>query len=117
MRLAEEAEAAAASAATATTEAAAEAAAAEAEAAATAAEQAASDATEAATDAATGAGDSLAELLTVEGFDFDSVAKVLNESDLGAVQKNVLTQGLKAAQDNPELLGPLLDSAREALGL
>ena len=57
------------------------------------------------------------ELLTVDGFDLDKVSEMIDGSDLGAFQKTALTSGLKAAQDNPDLLKTTLEKIREALGL
>ena len=59
----------------------------------------------------------MSELLTVDGFNLEKVSTMLADSDLGAVQKTVLTKGLEAAQDNPELLSTALEKIREALGL
>ena len=59
----------------------------------------------------------MAELLTVDGFDMEKVSTMLEESDLGAVQKGLLTKGLEAAQNNPEMLGTALEKIREALGM
>ena len=42
---------------------------------------------------------------------------MVEESELGALQKTVLTKGLKSAQDNPELLQVALEKIREALGM
>ncbi len=59
----------------------------------------------------------MAELLTVDGFDMEKVSTMLEESDLDAVQKGLLTEGLEAAQNNPEMLGTALEKIREALGM
>ncbi|MDG1353440.1 MAG: translation initiation factor 3, partial [Sulfitobacter sp.] len=75
---------------------------------------AATDTAAAATDAASG---SMMELLTVDGFNLEKVTTMLEGSDLGAVQKTMLTNGLKAAQDNPDLLKSALDAVRQALGM
>jgi hypothetical protein len=56
-------------------------------------------------------------LLTLEGFNLEKVTEMLEGSELGALQKTVLGEGLKAAQDNPELLKVALDAVREALGM
>lgn len=57
------------------------------------------------------------ELLTVDGFNLEKVTEMVENSDLGTLQKTMLNKGLKAAQDNPELLKTALDSVREALGM
>jgi hypothetical protein len=103
-----ESAAAEAAAAAATEAAAAQAAAAEAEASAAAAAQAAAE--EEVTPPT-------AELLTVEGFDLEKVTAMVQVSDLDAVQKTVLEQGLKAAQDSPDMLKAALASVRQALGM
>jgi hypothetical protein len=97
-----------------------------------AATETAAEATEAATDVVTEeaaaevaeevaeevAGDvSITDLLTVDGFDLDKVQTLLDDSDLGALQKTALTTGLNSVKDNPELLGDVLTKIREALGL
>ena len=38
-------------------------------------------------------------------------------SDISDVQKTMLTEGLKNAQDNPELLTAALDAVKKALGM
>ena len=57
------------------------------------------------------------QLLTVDGFDLDKVSEMIDGSDLGVLQKTTLTTGLKAAQDNPELLKVALEKIRQALKL
>lgn len=57
------------------------------------------------------------ELLSVEGFDLEKVTEMVDGSDLGTLQKTVLMEGLKAAQDSPELLGEILEKVRDALNL
>lgn len=57
------------------------------------------------------------QLLSVDGFDLDKVTEMVEGSELGAVQKTLLTKGLKSAQDNPELLKAALDKIREALNM
>ena len=57
------------------------------------------------------------ELLTVDGFDLDKVTEMVENSDLGALQKVTLTKGLEAAKDNPEVLKTLLEKIREAMNL
>ena len=59
----------------------------------------------------------MAELLTVDGFDYDKVTAMVEQSDLGAVQKKLLTSGLEKARDNPEALKLMLTQIREAMGL
>jgi len=55
--------------------------------------------------------------LTIEGFDLEIVNEMLENSDLGILEKTGLQESLKAAQDNPELLETMLAKIREALGL
>ena len=57
------------------------------------------------------------EALTVENFSMEKVSEMIANSDIADVQKTVLEQSLKAAQDNPEALKAALDAVREALGL
>ncbi|KQI73074.1 hypothetical protein AN191_04050 [Loktanella sp. 5RATIMAR09] len=57
------------------------------------------------------------EVLTVEGFDFDSVLEIVQNSELSQMQKTVLTTSLEGARNQPELLQPVLESIREALGM
>ncbi|MDE0852485.1 MAG: hypothetical protein OSA94_15175, partial [Yoonia sp.] len=59
----------------------------------------------------------VADLLTVDGFNFEKVQELLDGSELGTLQKTALTTGLSAVKDNPELLGNVLTQIREALGL
>jgi len=59
----------------------------------------------------------MADLLTVDGFKLEKVTTMVEESELGALQKTFLSKGLKAAQDNPEMLKTALDAVREALGM
>lgn len=67
--------------------------------------------------AAAQTGSELAELLTVEGFDYDRAVEIIEESDLSDTVKTTLTSGLDQARDNPDLLADLLEQARTALGL
>ncbi len=73
-------------------------------------------AAEAATDATGGTTD-LAEVLTVEGFDYDKAIEAIEASDLGTLQKTALGTALGGARDNPELLQGVLEQVRGALGL
>jgi len=59
----------------------------------------------------------LSQILSVEGFDHDKVSALTEEAELDLLQKTMLTTGLMAAQENPELLKVALDKVREALGL
>ena len=45
-----------------------------------------------------------------------SVRSLIEGSELGSMQENLLIEGIRAAQDNPELLQSALQAAREALG-
>jgi len=83
-------------------------------------EQATDDAaamTEESADAAAGAEGGAPEALTVDGFDFDKAAEMIDSSEIGDTQKTLLKTGLNQAKDNPELLEAALDKVREALGL
>ncbi|MFT7145929.1 MAG: hypothetical protein ACJASZ_000802, partial [Yoonia sp.] len=99
-------------------EAAAEAAAAAAEAAAAVEEATAAAELEA---AATAAGDDLmaiaGDLLTVDGFDADKVAALLEGSDIPEGEKTTLATALGFAKDNPALLQPVLDNIKNLLGM
>lgn len=57
------------------------------------------------------------EALTIDGFDFDRVAQMIDESQLGDMQKTLLKGTLDQARNNPDLLEQALTSVREALGL
>ena len=59
----------------------------------------------------------MADLLTVDGFDLDKVNDMIDGSDLGTVQKRLLTTALDKAKDNPELLEQALEQIKKALGL
>ena len=56
-------------------------------------------------------------LLTVDGFDADKVAEMIEGSDLSIVQKTALAAATNAVKDNPALLEATLTRLREALGL
>lgn len=90
---------------------------------ATDAVEATTEAAEATTESATAATQEAAtdatteELLTVDGFNLDKVTAMIEESDLGALQKATLTKGLDAAKDNPEVLKTLLEKIRAAMNL
>ena len=56
------------------------------------------------------------EALTVEGFDLTQVQTLIEGSDVSPLQKTMLLEGVKAAQDSPELLRAALEAARAALG-
>ncbi|MGC1496296.1 MAG: toll/interleukin-1 receptor domain-containing protein [Sulfitobacter sp.] len=78
---------------------------------------AANAAAEATRDAETSATSSMDPALTSNGFDLDAAISLIENSDLGAMQKSVLTKGLEAAQGNPELLEVALSKIHEALDL
>ena len=83
--------------------------------------EAASEAASEAVEATEGAADDAAavqtpEALTVEGFDMDEASRLIREANLGAMQENLLIEGLQAVQDNPDLLRPALEAAQRALG-
>ena len=56
-------------------------------------------------------------MLTVEGFDLDAVTEMIANADLGSVQQTVLTESLRSAEGNPDMLSQALSSVREALGM
>ncbi|MFU8835337.1 MAG: hypothetical protein ACNA7F_08705 [Roseovarius sp.] len=56
------------------------------------------------------------EALTIEGFDMARVRNLIEESGLDAMQKTLLIEGIRAAQDNPDQLQSALEAARTALG-
>jgi hypothetical protein len=56
------------------------------------------------------------DALTAEGFDMERALNLIEGADLGAMQENLLIEGIKAAKDNPDLLRGALETAREALG-
>ena len=89
-----------------------------------AATDAVESATEAATDAANAASEAvssgaaaLADVFSVDGFDFDAASEALQNSSLGELEKTTLGASLEGARDNPELLENVLTQIREALGL
>jgi len=70
------------------------------------------------TDADAAAGESgLADLLTVENFNADRVVEAIEGSELGAVQKNLLTEAVRQVGDDPAAVSAVIDQVREALGL
>ena len=83
--------------------------------AATAADDTATESTEEGTmtDSATEA----AAPLTVENFDMDAAAQMIENSNINATQKTLLKATLQKAQENPELLKAALAQARAALGM
>lgn len=107
--------------------------------AAGAAEEAASDAVEAATDAVEGAAGaaaeavegaadavtgapaedsaSLADALSVEGFDADRVRAAIEGSQLSAVQKQSALALVQSAEQNPDLVPSVIDQLKSQLGL
>lgn len=58
----------------------------------------------------------LPEALTVAGFDMDKVTQLIKDAGMGEMQKSLLIAGIRAAQDNPDLLKPALEAAQKALG-
>ncbi|MBT8410058.1 MAG: translation initiation factor 3, partial [Alphaproteobacteria bacterium] len=67
---------------------------------------------ETATEAVEGTGDAL----TVDGFDLDRVKTMIDEADIGALQKSALQTALDAAKDSPDALNSVLEQVRTALG-
>ena len=55
------------------------------------------------------------ELLTVENFNIDSVIALIEGSDLNEQEKTTLTNAVRAAQNSPALLQPVLERARQLL--
>jgi len=56
------------------------------------------------------------EALTLDGFDFDTVSGLIKDANLGAMQENLLIEGIKASENNPDLLKSALEAAQKALG-
>ena len=80
--------------------------------------QSAAEATEAAIEN-TGAGADQTitpDVLTLDGFDLDGVKDMIDGSDLGAMQKQMLTTAVETAQNSPEMLEQALAQLRSALG-
>ena len=61
--------------------------------------------------------ENMAELFTVDGFDFDRVTTLIDESQINDLQKTVLKGALDQARNNPDLLREALDRVKEALNL
>jgi hypothetical protein len=59
----------------------------------------------------------MAQYLSLDGFDFDKVVEMINGSELGAVQKTMLSTALTNAKDNPEVLSGVLKQIKAAMGL
>ena len=59
----------------------------------------------------------MAEVLTVDGFNFDKVSEMIDGSELGSFQKTALKTTLDKAKDNPELLETVLTKIKEAIGM
>lgn len=57
------------------------------------------------------------KLLTVEGFDVEQVAALLDDSALSVDFKRSLTNAVYTSKDSPELLEPVLDNIKVQLGL
>ena len=57
-----------------------------------------------------------AEALTVAGFDLEKVTDMIDNSELPATQKLLLSSALQKAQDDPEVLQATLVQLRNALG-
>lgn len=79
-----------------------------------AAAEAVETATEPAADAAPAT--EMPEVLTTEGFDMDAASQLIKDAGLGEMQENLLIEGLRASQDNPELLKAALETTQKALG-
>ncbi|TKZ21673.1 translation initiation factor 3 [Shimia litoralis] len=75
-------------------------------------------ATDTATEAASAAAEAtMADVLTVDGFDMGKVSEMIDQSSLDAMKKTALKTGLQQAQDNPEMLKAALDGVKSALGM
>lgn len=59
----------------------------------------------------------IADLLTVDGFDYDKVITYVDGSDLDMAVKVSSKAALEKARDNPELLKTVLEQLRENLGI
>ena len=77
---------------------------------------AAAEASDAAEEANSGLGE-VAELLTVEGFDYDKVIEMIDGSELNAMVKTSTKAALTQARDNPEMLEGVLEKLKDAMGL
>ena len=72
---------------------------------------------ETATESAENATAAMTDYLTLDGFDFDKVAELIDASALDDVKKTLLRTTLEGAKDNPELLAGVLEQIKQALGL
>jgi len=59
----------------------------------------------------------VSEALTVDGFDMSKVSDMIDNSELGDMQKTLLKGSLEKAQENPDMLNTALEKVREALGM
>ena len=59
---------------------------------------------------------SLAEALSVEGFDAATVRQAIADSDLGAMQARLAEGLVVQAEENPDLLPSVIDQLKELLG-
>ena len=55
--------------------------------------------------------------LSVQNFDMQAAADMIDNSEIGDMQKTLLKATLKKAQDNPDLLKAAIEQARAALGM
>ena len=55
--------------------------------------------------------------MTVDGFNMEKVTEMIDGSDLGGMQKTLLSGLLTKAQENPEQLKAVLAQIREALNI
>jgi hypothetical protein len=63
------------------------------------------------------AGTRIADLLTVDGFDFDQVIAYIENSELATTVKATTKAALEQARDNPDALRDVLDTLRTRLGV
>lgn len=54
----------------------------------------------------------LADVLTIEGFDFDKVIELIDASELNVLAKTAAKTALEQARSNPEILGDALEALR-----
>ncbi|NND42048.1 MAG: hypothetical protein HKO04_08225 [Silicimonas sp.] len=74
-------------------------------------------ATDAANDTADAADDSLADALTVDGFDADRLRTAVENSSLGAGEKQVATTLIDNAEENPALIQSVIEQLQAEFGL
>jgi hypothetical protein len=58
-----------------------------------------------------------ADILQVEGFDLEKAKNLIAMAPIGDAAKETVSTALEQAQNNPVLLGAVLEKARTLLGL